>query len=120
MQNTFSDLLSGDNAIRQRAEAQLNEQSTANPAMLASNLIQGMQSSEEQVSMMCLILIKKYFLDVTCKTQLSETDLEALRQAVMSSIEFEKQPLLMLKRKADVLSKVYYRMNKNEDLFTYI
>jgi hypothetical protein len=42
MQNTFSELLSGDNAIRQRAEAQLNEQSTANPEMLASNLIQGM------------------------------------------------------------------------------
>jgi hypothetical protein len=27
---------------------------------------------------------------------------------------------MMLKRKADVLSKVYYRMNKNEDLFAYI
>jgi hypothetical protein len=49
-----------------------------------------MQSSEEQVAMMCLILIKKYFLDVTCKTQLNETDLEQLRQAVMGSIEFEK------------------------------
>jgi hypothetical protein len=58
--------------------------------MLASSLIEGMQSSEEQVAMMCLILIKKYFLDVTCKTQLNETDLEQLRQAVMGSIEFEK------------------------------
>jgi hypothetical protein len=38
----------------------------------------------------------------------------------MASIEFEKQPLMMLKRKADVLSKVYYRMNKNEELFAYI
>jgi hypothetical protein len=38
----------------------------------------------------------------------------------MTSIEFEKQPLMMLKRKADVLSKVYYRMNKNEQLFAYI
>jgi hypothetical protein len=47
MQNTFSELLSGDNTIRQRAESQLNEQSTANPAMLASSLIEGMQSSEE-------------------------------------------------------------------------
>jgi hypothetical protein len=38
-----------------------------------------------------------------------------MRQAVMASLDFN-QPLLLLKRKGDLLSKIHSLQNSNEDL----
>jgi hypothetical protein len=64
--------------------------------------------------------MKKYFLDNRATTILGDSDLENLRNAVLSSMDFEKQPLSLLKRKGDVLSKIYAKLNKSEMLLAYL
>jgi hypothetical protein len=121
MQSTYADLLSADNANRTRAEEQLNAQSVADPAALASSLVEGMKdASNVEVASLCLVLIKKYFLDPRSQVALPETHLEAMRAAVTESIEFTNQALSVLKRKADVLCKLHYKLNKNQDLLALL
>jgi hypothetical protein len=43
-----------------------------------------------------------------------------MRAAVMNSIEFTNQALSLLKRKADVLCKLHYKLNKNQDLLAFL
>ena len=38
-----------------------------------------------------------------------------MREAVMTTVDF-KQPLPLLKRKGDIISKIYSRQNNNEEL----
>jgi len=119
MQSTFQDLLSPDNSIRVRAEAAIEGEHARNPAAFADSLVMGLGSKFE-VASLCCVLMKKYFLDNRATTVLSDTDLENLRNAVLSSMDFEKQPLPLLKRKGDVLSKIYAKLNKSEMLLAYL
>jgi len=73
-----------------------------------------------EVASLCCVLMKKYFLDNRATTILGDSDLENLRNAVLSSMDFEKQPLSLLKRKGDVLSKIYAKLNKSEMLLAYL
>jgi hypothetical protein len=113
IQSLFQDLLSADNTARKRAEDKLTEASTAEPTNLVGGLIQGMNSGNVQVAMLCLVMLKKYFLDPRAATQLEPAQLEQVREAIQASIEFVEQPIMLLKRKADVLSKVYWKLSKN-------
>jgi hypothetical protein len=72
MQTIYSDLLGADNSSRQRAEEQMNEQSTKDPNSLADNLIEGMKTAEVNVASLCLVLMKKYFLDFRATTTLTD------------------------------------------------
>ena len=73
-----------------------------------------------EVASMCCVLLKKYFLDSRAQTELAEQDLENLRNALLESIDLNKQPLSLLKRKADVLSKIYAKLKKTEMLLAYL
>jgi len=73
-----------------------------------------------EVASMCCVLLKKYFLDSRAQTELGPQDLENLRNALLESINLEKQPLTLLKRKGDVLSKIYAKLNKTEMLLAYL
>ena len=73
-----------------------------------------------EVASMCCVLLKKYFLDSRAQTELGPQDLENLRNALLESINLEKQPLNLLKRKGDVLSKIYAKLNKTEMLLAYL
>ena len=78
--------------------------------------MQGMTRDKlEEASLSC-VLFKKYFLDdKRAEGSVSESDLEQMRATVMSTLDFT-QPLLILKRKGDILSKIYSKQGKNEDL----
>ena len=43
-----------------------------------------------------------------------------MRNAVLQSIDLDKQPLSLLKRKGDVLSKIYAKLKKTEMLLAYL
>jgi len=78
-----------------RAEETLKDEATKNPANLASQLIQGLNKEEAVagVSSLSCVLLKKYFLDARATSTLAASDLEQLRDAVHSSIDFDAQPL---------------------------
>ena len=88
MQTTFQELLSADNTIRQRAEANIQTEFSSNPSQLAQALISGLATSVE-VATLCCVLLKKYFLDLRATATLSPSDLESLKTAIEGSLDFE-------------------------------
>jgi hypothetical protein len=112
--NLIKDLLQADNTIRQRAETQLNDQRSSNPGALMQLFIANMRSGETEVAMISCVLFKKYFLDNS--EGITQSDYEQMKQAVMDSLDFKTQPILLLKRKGDVLSKIFSLQQKNEEL----
>ena len=103
--NLLQDILGHDNSARQRAETELNTQRTSNPAALLQLFISNMRSDKVEVAQISCILFKKYFLDNS--EGISTADYEMMKQAVMDSLDFKTQPILLLKRKGDVLSKIF-------------
>ena len=63
-------------------------------------------------------MYKKLFLDDSRVDQLSVDDLDLMKQAVMSTIagDFSTQNMTLLKRKGDIISKIYVRQNRSEEL----
>lgn len=63
-------------------------------------------------------MYKKLFLDDSRVDQLSVDDLDVMKQAVMSTIaeDFSTQNMTLLKRKGDIISKIYVRQNRSEEL----
>lgn len=47
-------------------------------------------------------------------------DLEQLKTAIEGSLDFEGQPMVLLKRKGDVLSKIYSKLNKKDMFVQYL
>ena len=88
MQTTFQELLSADNTIRQRAEANIQTEFSSNPSQLAQALISELATSTE-VATLCCVLLKKYFLDLRATATLSPSDLESLKTAIEGSLDFE-------------------------------
>ena len=103
--NIIKDLLNADNTTRKRAETQLNESRTSNPGALMQLFMSNMRSAETEVAMISCVLFKKYFLDNS--EGITQGDYEQMKQAVMDSLDFKSQPILLLKRKGDVLSKIF-------------
>jgi hypothetical protein len=112
-QNLLQDILGADNTVRQRAETELNSQRASNPGSLLQLFITNMSSDKTEVAQISCILFKKYFLDNT--EGVNPGDYEQMLQAVMQSLDF-KQPMLLLKRKGDLISKLFMLQNKNEQL----
>ena len=69
---------------------------------------------------MSCVLLKKYFLDLRAQAELSATDLEQLKSAIEGSLDFEGQPMVLLKRKGDVLSKIYSKLEKKDVFVQYL
>lgn len=69
---------------------------------------------------LCCVLLKKYFLDLRAQASLSPSDLEQLKGAIEGSLDFENQPMLLLKRKGDVLSKIYAKLEKKDVFVQYL
>jgi hypothetical protein len=109
----LSDIILGaDNTIRQRAETQLNTQRTENPGTLLQLFIANMSSDKADVAQISCVLFKKYFLDNT--EGVNPSDYESMQEAVMKSIDFKTQNMILLKRKRDLISKIYSLQNQNE------
>jgi hypothetical protein len=112
--NLLQDILVADNTVRQRAETELNNQRQSNPAALLQLFTANLKSEKIEVAQVSCVLFKKYFLDNS--EGISSTDFDQMLQVVMDSLDFKTQPLLLLKRKGDIISKIFTLQNKNEDL----
>jgi len=116
--NILQTLLSHDNAMRKRAEESLMSERNTNPANLLNLLVEGMKNADQGVAQLAALMYKKLFLDDSRVEQLSMEDLDLMKQAVMSTIsgDFSSQNMTLLKRKGDIISKIYVRQNRSEEL----
>jgi hypothetical protein len=116
--NILQTLLSHDNAMRKRAEESLMSERNTNPANLLNLLVEGMKNADQGVAQLAALMYKKLFLDDSRVEQLSVEDLDLMKQAVMSTIsgDFSSQNMTLLKRKGDIISKIYVRQNRSEEL----
>lgn len=64
-----------------------------------------MKSDKPEVAQIACVLFKKYFLDNT--EGVDPSDLESMKMAVLTSLDFKTQQLPLLKRKGDLISKVF-------------
>ena len=101
-------LLSSDNEIRKQAESHIESTRQSNPSALITMLVEGMGKPTVDVASLACVLLKKYFLDDRRSEGMSVEDLEQMRTTVMSTLDFN-QPLMVLKRKGDIISKIYAR-----------
>ena len=116
--NLVQAILGADNTARQRAEAELNSQRTTNPTGLMQMFMANMKSDNTQVAQTSCVLFKKYFLE---NSEGVDSDvLRQMQEAVMESLNFQTQPLLLLKRKGDVLAKIHALRGESEALLKLV
>ena len=53
-------------------------------------------------------------MDLRAQASLSNEDLESLKNAIEGTLDFEAQPMVLLKRKGDVLSKIYAKLDRKD------
>jgi hypothetical protein len=73
-------------------------------------------SAKPEVAQLSCLMYKKLFLDDSRAQSLSVSDLEMMKASIMQTMDLSNQPLTLLKRKGDILSKVYSKLNQSEDL----
>jgi len=112
--NLLSQIIGTDNAVRQRAEAELTSQRTANPAALLQLFVGNLKNNNVEVAQMSCHLLKKYFLDN--REGVEVNDVDQMRIAVLESLDFKTQSMVLLKRKGDLISKIFMLQEKNEEL----
>ena len=103
-----------DNSVRQRAEAELSSKRAANPTALLQLFVGNLKNDNVEVAQMSCVLFKKYFLDNS--EGVAANDFDQMRIAVLESVDFQTQPMVLLKRKGDLISKIFMLQEKNEDL----
>lgn len=59
-------------------------------------------------------------MDLRAQAELSAEDLEQLKAAIEGSLDFEAQPMVLLKHKGSVLSKIYAKLNKKDVFVQYL
>lgn len=118
-QTLLQDVLSADNSARVRAEQEFAKKLSDSPDDLAQLFLSNLSNADEAVAQMACVLFKKYFLDVE-EPKLQEAAFGKMCEAVLGSVEFKNQKLLTLKRKAEILAKVYKLQNKSEELLQLI
>jgi len=64
-----------------------------------------LKSDKPEVAQISCVLFKKYFLDNS--EGVSSADFDQMLQVVMDSLDFQTQPLILLRRKGDIISKIY-------------
>lgn len=112
--NLLSEVLDANNTIRQRAEGELNAQRQQNPANLLQLFVSNLKNEKEDISQISCVLFKKYFLDDG--EGVNPDDYEQMKKAVLESLDFSTQSLLTLKRKADLLAKIFKLQEQSEQL----
>lgn len=78
-----------------------------------------MKAETIEVTSLSCILLKKYYLDDKRAEGLTNEDLEQIKCTVMGILDFS-QPLIILKRKGDIISKIFARQGKNQDLLNQL
>ena len=110
----LQEVLDANNTVRQRAEGELNTQRKQNPAALLQLFVANLKNENEAVSQISCVLFKKYFLDES--EGVNPDDYEQMKKAVLESLDFTSQSLLTLKRKAELLAKIFKLQEQSEEL----
>ena len=82
---------------------------------LINLLIEAMSSQDQQINSLAGILYKKMFLDDARSDQISPADLEIMKNTVIQTLDFSHNQTV-LKRKAEILSKIFNKLKKSEEL----
>lgn len=114
-QNILESLLSTNNDVRKNAEATIENERNGNPTHLINIFLEGMKKDNLEVASLSCVLFKKYFLDDRRAESISVDDLESMKTTIMATLDFS-QPLMLLKRKGDIISKIFSKQDRNEDL----
>ena len=109
----MTDLLALDNSVRGRAETELTTKRQSDPASLMQLFVTNLKNENVEVAQMSCVLFKKYFLDD--QQGLQPSDFEQMKVTVMESLDFA-QPMLLLKRKGDIIAKVFTLLDQSEVL----
>jgi hypothetical protein len=104
--NILEQLLSHEDSIRRNAELALTQLRNENPASLSFTLIEGMKNAKPEITQLSSVLYKKLFLDDSRAASMTSEDLEQMKASVMGTMDFT-QPLMTLKRKGDILAKIF-------------
>ena len=115
--NLLSQILSTDNSVRQRAEADMNTKRTQDPASLMQLFVENLKNSDPQTAQMACVLFKKYFLDNT--EGFDPSNFEQMGTAVIESID-PSQPMVLLKSKGDLISKICMLQGKSDELLAML
>ncbi len=86
-----------------------------NPQNLLNLLIEGMKAEDQSISQLAALMYKKMFLDDARSENLSSADLQVMKDSIMSTISFS-QHITLLKRKGDILSKIFAKLKQSEEL----
>ena len=103
--NILADIMNTDITVLQRAEAELSTHRASNSGALLQLFISNLKNDKVEVAQMACVLLKKYFLDNT--ENVNENNFEDIKNAVTASVDTTNQPMLLLKRKGDLISKVF-------------
>ena len=114
-QNPLTQILSTDNAVRQNAETDMNRRRTDDPKGLMQIFAENLKNSDTQTAQMACVLFKKYFLDNT--EGINPSDLELVCKEVVLSLD-PSQPMVLLKSKGDLISKISMLQGQSENLLT--
>lgn len=74
-----------------------------------------MKDPDFSIAQLSAITYKKLFLDDPRSEQLTVQDLESMKQSVLSTMDFT-QRLPLLRKKGDILSKLFTKQKRSEDL----
>lgn len=84
-------------------------------------LIDGMKGADAQIAQLAALMYKKLFLDdAAIADKISVDDLESMKQSVMSTIDFSSQTIQLLKRKGEIISKIYSKQQRSEELLNLL
>ena len=114
-------LKEADNAKRNQAEALLKQLRSQQAQTLFAGLHQIISANniENQNQIMGAVILKKFFLDKRKEEeglwQLSNEEFRQLKDFMLGSIDFS-QPMLFLKKKADIITACYREIESYPEL----
>lgn len=74
-----------------------------------------MKAEEQQIAQLSALMYKKLFLDDSRSESLSHADLQMMKESIMNTVSFS-QNISLLKRKGDILSKIFAKLKQSEEL----
>lgn len=87
---------------------------------LFTGFVEILQSSNQDMKPIACILLKKYYLDGRAEEaqleQLNLDDISGLKNFLKSTLNFETEPLNLLRRKAEIICKLHKKEESYSEL----
>lgn len=108
----IQNLQSNLNEVRTQAETTLKQMRAEQARALFSGLVEVIESAgNPELKPITCLLLKKYYLDGRAEEesleQLTLDDISALKQRIKGTLNFEAEPMNLLRRKAEIICKLH-------------